>query len=84
MPKWLRVNPGWDPNAGQLTGANYRLPADANLDSLRDLLLDAMNRGEAMSVSVELGDNPLYRYTVVINASQVHSALIAETPEPDE
>ncbi len=80
----MRVGPDFDVGRGQLTGANWRLPGETDLAALRDRLVDATAKGEAVPVEVEMSDNPLDRHTVIVNPSQAHSVLLAEPPEPDE
>jgi hypothetical protein len=68
---------------GNLSGVNYRLPADTDLASLTARIEQAMGEGQGVTVVVELEDNPLSNHRVVINCATVRSVLIAEMPEPD-
>ena len=81
MAKYLRVNPDYDYENDRLTGVNWRLPADVNLDVLADNVSEALRSGESVTVEVEMSDTPLNRAYVVINGSLIASVVIAETPD---
>jgi|GEM_PF-5945046 len=83
MAKFLRIQPDTDPGSGQLTGVNLRLPADIDLNKVEADIAEAFTKGAAVSVAVEMGDNPLQRFRVIINGKTATHVLIAETPEPD-
>jgi len=84
MAKFLRCDPGFDPRGGgNLSGVNYRLPADTDLTALATTIEQAMGEAKAVTVRVELEDDPRGNSLVVINGGTVHSVLLGETPEAD-
>ena len=83
MAKFLRIQPDNDLQTGQLTGINLRLPADADLKKVEADIAEAFSKGTAVSVAVEMGDNPLQRFRVIINGKTATHVLLAETTEPD-
>jgi hypothetical protein len=84
VAKYLRCDPGFDPTGGgNLSGVNYRLPADTDLAALTARIEQAMGDGQGVTVVVESEDDPLSNHRVIINCATVRSVLIAETPEPD-
>jgi hypothetical protein len=58
MAKFLRVNPGLDPATGELTGANYRLPAEADLPEVAQSVSNILSEGHSLTVAVEMSDDP--------------------------
>ena len=84
MAKFLRIQPDTDPNTGQLTGVNVRLPADADLEKVEAHIAEAFSNGVAVSIAAETGDNPLQRLRVLINGKTTTHVLLGETAEPDD
>jgi hypothetical protein len=83
VAKVLRINPDRDPATGQLTGAGYRLPAEANLEELAQGISVSMAKGSSLVIEVEMEDDPSGRGRLVLNGGQISSALISESSEPD-
>jgi hypothetical protein len=83
ITKFLRIQPENDLQTGQLTGINLRLPADADLNQVEADIAETFSKGAAVSVAVEMGDNPLQRFRVIINGKTATHVLLAETAEPD-
>ncbi|HEX5714165.1 MAG TPA: hypothetical protein VFX85_12710 [Solirubrobacterales bacterium] len=84
MAKFLRIQPDNDPQTGQLTGVNLRLPADADLKKVEADIAEAFAKGTAVSVAVEMSDNPLQRFRAIINGKTATHVLLAETAEQGE
>jgi hypothetical protein len=63
------------------TGANWRLPAETDLEALADRLKVALNAGIVETVTVELWDNPLTRGELLVNGAVVATALAVELPD---
>jgi hypothetical protein len=84
MAKYLRVDPGFDPDSGMLTGINYRLGADTDLRTLAQGIRQSMAEGSSVEIQVELEDDPRGSAIIVLNSARVTSVLLGETPEPDE
>jgi hypothetical protein len=62
-------------------GANWRLPAETDLEALTGLLKVALNAGAVETVTVELWDDPLTRGELLVNGAVVATALAIELPE---
>lgn len=77
MAKFLRPNPDADAG-GNLTGPNWRLPATTDLEGLVHRLEDAISKGEAVTVDVEMSDDPRTRAKLVLNGARLDSAIVAE------
>lgn len=84
MAKFLRIQPDTDLSTGQLTGINLRLPGEADLEQIEADIAAAFTKGTAVSIAVEMGDNPMRRFRVLINGKTITHVLLAETPEPDD
>jgi hypothetical protein len=82
MAKYLRIDPDLDAQSGRLTGANYRLPADTDINGLITDLVEILGHGGSLTVTVEMSDDPRNVAFVVINGSTVRHVLVGETPEP--
>jgi hypothetical protein len=61
-----------------------RLPADTDLKKVETDIVKAFSTGVAVSIAVEMGDNPLQRFRVIINGKTATHVLLAETGEPDD
>jgi hypothetical protein len=79
---YFRIDPDVDPVTGQLTGVNYRLPADTDMHMLREDLVTCLRDGGVLTLKVEMSDDPGNAAFVIINGSEVRQVLLSETPEP--
>jgi hypothetical protein len=62
----------------------YRLPAEADLTTTSANVLETMAKGTAMSIKVEMDDNPLSNARVIINGRTATHVLLLETGEAED
>jgi hypothetical protein len=58
---------------------NWRLPADTDVDGLRNRLRTAMEKGQVIDVQVEMNNDPRATAPVLINGNNL---LVYDLPEP--
>jgi hypothetical protein len=67
----------------KVAGDTLRLPAEADLSKTSANVLEALGKGTAVSIKVEMDDNPLNNARVIIGGAATHVLLI-ETGEAED
>jgi hypothetical protein len=83
MAKYLRIEPGNDPQTGKLTGSNLLLPADTDLDALADEIEAAFADGTPVTITGEGSDDPRLNYKVILNGRATTHVMVAELSDAD-
>lgn len=77
--KILRVNPVWDPGAGQFAGGvAYTLQPETDLRGLSDQLEAACRDGSTLALDAWFNEQPV---RLVVNGKQVETAFVAEVED---
>jgi hypothetical protein len=77
--KILRVNPVWDPGAGQFAGGvAYTLEPDTELDALSDQLEAACRDRTTLALDAWFNEQPV---RLVVNGARIETAFVAEVDD---
>jgi hypothetical protein len=66
---------------GTDTTANWRLPADSDVEAITERLKTAMETGTVERITVEMNDDPLNQAELLVNGNVVACAAVVELPE---
>ena len=69
MAKFLNIEPG---------NINYRLPDETDMDAVKDGAEHALANGSALTVVVEMSDDPTNNAVVVLNGHTVVAIRLGE------
>lgn len=62
----------------EASGANFRLPTETDLDRLRADISMAFDEGEAISIEIEMNDDPTNNGTLILNGKAAPFVALAE------
>jgi hypothetical protein len=69
MAKFLNIEPG---------NINYRLPAETDMEAMKQAAEETLANGSAMAVTVEMNDDPTNNAVVVLNGDAVVAIRLGE------